>query len=72
MPQWWERKLQNYEAYQADFYREIGTLPPDLDLAVAIRLRDLKNVRDDLKNNGDKRKLLSTVKALIEANMSKE
>lgn len=38
---------------------------------MAIRLRDLKNVREDLKNNGDKRNLLSTVNALIEAYMSK-
>ncbi|KAJ5378406.1 hypothetical protein N7509_011525 [Penicillium cosmopolitanum] len=71
MPQWWERRLQKYEAYQAEFDREIGTLPLDLDSAVAIRLRDLKNVREDLKNNGDKRNLLSTVNALIEAYMSK-
>lgn len=72
MPHWWERKIEKYEAYKAELDEEIDAAPPGLDLAVILRLKDLKEIQSGLEENGDKRKLISNIKAIIEAYTSKK
>lgn len=71
MPQWWERKLKKYEACKADFDKEIESAVPGLDPKVILRLRNLRTIKSDLENAGDKRKLIPNVEAIIKAYNSK-
>lgn len=72
MPQWWEKKLQKYKACRVKFKKEIETVPSDLSPNVATRLMDLRDIRADIEKNGDKRKLLANIDAIIEAYTSKD
>ncbi|KAJ5721161.1 uncharacterized protein N7483_009095 [Penicillium malachiteum] len=71
MPQWWEKTLKKYERFKAEIDKEIQE-NKGLDLYVIYRLKDLEGMKNQLENNGDKRKLLPNINAIIKAYRSDE
>ncbi|KAJ6007939.1 hypothetical protein N7540_011915 [Penicillium herquei] len=71
MPQWWEKTLKKYERFKAEIDKEIRD-SKGLDLFVVYRLKDLKGMKNRFENDGDKRKLLPNINAIIKAYKSKQ
>ncbi|KAJ5633494.1 hypothetical protein N7528_001336 [Penicillium herquei] len=71
MPQWWEKRLKKYERFKAEIEKDIRE-NKGLDLYVIYRLKDLEGMKDEFEKNGDKRRLLPNINAIIKAYRSKD
>ena len=67
MPQWWEKKLKKYQKYKKAVYDLCKEAPPGLDLSVYFRLKQLQELRSDLKKAGDKHRLIKNIDGIIKA-----
>lgn len=72
MPQWWEKKLKKYQRYKKAVYDLCKEAPPGLDLSVYFRLKQLQELRSDLKKAGDKHRLIKNIDGIIKAYESGE
>ncbi|KAJ5701591.1 hypothetical protein N7488_009139 [Penicillium malachiteum] len=71
MPQWWEKRIKQYERFKAEIEKDIRE-NKGLDLYVIDRLKDLEGMKDEFEKNGNRQKLLLNINAIIKAYRSKE